>query len=119
MILSGFGYIICPERTGRLDEDVRSLLTLNGHEKTWRHVLAVANENAAIARRYGLDEDRACAAGLLHDVSAVIRRGDMLSFARSVNMPLFEAEIRYPFLLHQRSIAFGLWALFAVRAGTV
>lgn len=102
MILDEFSYIIQPEMTGRIEEDVSRLLTANGRVKTEAHVRNVAHEAGRIARMYGLDEEICMAAGFLHDVSAVIRPDDMLRLAMRRGMTLCEAERRYPFLLHQR-----------------
>ena len=102
MILNDFSYIAVPPRTGCLEEDVGALLKANGKPKTFRHVCDVANANAAIAARYGLDEAKCRAAALLHDVSAVIRPADMLAWVDERGLATCEAERKHPFLLHQR-----------------
>ena len=79
-----------------------NLLLSNGRPKTLAHVQAVSEECVQLARRFGLDEETCRLAGVLHDVSAVIRPADMLAWAEAHAMPLCEAEQRYPFLLHQR-----------------
>lgn len=79
-----------------------ALLLANGRPKTLAHVQAVAEECARIGRQFGLDEETCRPAGMLHDISAVIRPADMLEWAQAHAMPLCEAEKRYPFLLHQR-----------------
>lgn len=102
MILNEYSYIVVPERTGALYEDVKRLLIENGRPKTLEHVKDVADACARIAGQYGLDREACRAAGLLHDVGAVIRREDMSACARAHGFSLCEAEERYPFLLHQR-----------------
>lgn len=97
MIFEDFAYIRMPgERTPE------RLLEHCGMPRTLAHVRAVAQECARIAERFGLDKEKCCLAGILHDVSAVIRREDMLRWAKERGMPLCQAEERYPFLLHQR-----------------
>ena len=102
MILHDFSYIVLPPRAGDLAEDVRALLEANDKAKTYRHVRDVAEANAAIARRYHLDEGKCRAAALLHDVSAVIRPDDMLAWVDKHGLATCEAERKHPFLLHQR-----------------
>ena len=102
MILDDFSYIAIPPRSGDLTGDALALLEANGKPKTARHVCEVADENAAIAARFGLDEGSCRAAALLHDISAVIHRDDMLSWADGHGLSTCEAEQKHPFLLHQR-----------------
>ena len=102
MILDDFSYVVVPPRTGSLAADVQALLEANGKAKTARHVFEVAEANAAIAGQYGLDEAACRDAALLHDISAVIRRDDMLLWADEHGLDTCEAERKHPFLLHQR-----------------
>ena len=89
-----------------MDADARRFLLENGCPKTFDHVLAVAAECEKLAPRFGLDPSACRAAGLMHDMGAVIRRTDMLPFFEARGLPLCEAERRFPFLLHQRLSAF-------------
>lgn len=41
-------------------------------------------------------------AGLLHDISIVMKPEDMLDYATSIGVVLDESEKKYPFLLHQQ-----------------
>lgn len=102
MFLEQFSYVALPEFTGQTETDVQNLLLANGRQKTLDHVREVSEECAQIAAQFGLAVEPCRAAGLLHDISAIIRPADMLRYAQSENMQLCEAERRYPFLLHQR-----------------
>lgn len=102
MILELFDYIAVPKFTGSIEADVRALLAENSKQKTLEHVLDVAAMNEKIADMHGLDRGRCVAAGLLHDISAVIRPQDMLNYAMEKSLELCEAELKFPFLLHQR-----------------
>ncbi|MBQ2668222.1 MAG: HD domain-containing protein [Clostridia bacterium] len=102
MILHEYPYIDLSGRTGDLLTDVRSLLERNGKPQTFRHVRQVAAVCAELADRFGLERDHCMAAGLLHDISAVIKPVDMLTYAQKNGFVLCEAELRYPSLLHQR-----------------
>lgn len=102
MILREFSYVVVPEGTGRTAEDAAALLLANAKSATLAHVREVAQVCAQLAERFGIDREGCVAAGLLHDISAVIRREDMLLYARRQGFALCEAEERLPFLLHQR-----------------
>jgi len=97
-----FAGVAMPERTGDIAADAGALLLSRGKPNTWRHVQAVAQECVKLAERFGLDEQQCYLAGILHDISAVVPAAEMLRFAREHDMPLDDAEINHPFLLHQR-----------------
>lgn len=102
MIFDSFDYIKLPPKTGDLHTDVKNLLIVNGREYTYAHVCRVAEINRKIAGMYFLDDSKCCSAGILHDVSTVIKPQDMLEYAVSKGWQLCEAEKKFPILLHQR-----------------
>lgn len=102
MIFDEFSYVKTEILSGDIREDVKNLLSLGGKYHTYIHVSNVAEQNALIAKAYGLDRDKCVIAGLLHDVSAVIKPEDMLRYAYANGFTICEAERKYPFLLHQR-----------------
>lgn len=102
MIFDNFDYIKTETLSGDIQTDVKNLLTINGKHNTYIHVSNVAERNALIAEKYDLDRDKCVIGGLLHDISAIIKPGDMLKYAYENNFDLCEAEKKYPFLLHQR-----------------
>lgn len=97
-----FAGVEMPECTGEIAVDAGALLLSRGKPKTWQHVQDVAQECVHLAERFGLDAEQCRLAGILHDISAVIPAVDMLRYARENDMPLDDAEINHPFLLHQR-----------------
>ena len=102
MLLSNYSYLVLPEKTGHIETDVRNLLECNGKGATYAHVSDVAEANADIAARFGLNAASCRTAALLHDISAVMKPQDMLDYAKQNRLELCEAELRFPFLLHQR-----------------
>lgn len=102
MQLSKYSHIVLPEKTGYLETDVRNLLECNGKGKTYTHVAAVAEVNSEIAMRFDLNVSSCKNAALLHDISAIISPSDMLDYTEKNRFELCEAELRFPFLLHQR-----------------
>ncbi len=102
MIFDNFSYIKTEPLSGDIRTDVKNILLINGKSKTYIHVANVADRNALISKTYDLDHDKCVIAGLLHDISAVIKPEDMLKYAYENRLEVCEAERRYPFLLHQR-----------------
>ena len=102
MIFDDFSYIKTEPLSGDIRTDVKNILLINGKSKTYIHVANVADRNALISKTYDLDHDRCVIAGLLHDISAIIKPEDMLKYAYENRLEVCEAERRYPFLLHQR-----------------
>lgn len=102
MILNTFDYINCVSFTGDIERDVQALMAANGKEKTFVHMRSVAEVSVSLAGRFGLSEETCFLAAILHDVSAVIKPSDMFRYAKEQGMELCEAELRFPFLLHQR-----------------
>lgn len=102
MILDCFDYIKTEPLSGDIRTDIKTLLFINGKCDTYIHVSNVAERNALIAEVYDLDYDKCVIAGLLHDISAIIKPADMLEYAYENRLDICKAERKYPFLLHQR-----------------
>ncbi len=118
-MLTHFPYVFTPPLTNCLESDVQAFLEANGRPKTLAHVQAVAEVCVQIAKQYGLNESKCRAAGLLHDISAVIKPADMLHYVTSHSLPICEAEARYNFLLHQRMSRFVAEAHFGITDSAV
>ena len=101
MIFNEFPYINIPEKTDFYDM-IKFIFCDYGKNNTYTLVCSVAKRNVSIAIKYGLDVEKCRIAGLLHDISCVIKPIDMLSYAKIHCWDLCEAEEKYPFLLHQR-----------------
>jgi predicted HD superfamily hydrolase involved in NAD metabolism len=67
---------------------------------TLGHCERVAETAARIAASYGVDVARARLAGLLHDWSKEEAAADLVSSARRHNMPMTDADLEVPYLLH-------------------
>lgn len=103
-------YVKAISFTGDQQADTARLLELNGKGHTAVHCAAVAEQGRRMAVRFGLDENKIVTAGLLHDISGIIKPADMLTYAMTEGWSLDPAEEKHPFLLHQR-----LSAVFAER----
>lgn len=101
MLLNQFNYIKIPPKED-MESTVKALLCENGKAKVYDHVCAVAQQNVKIAKQFALIEEKCYLAGLLHDISVVIKHEDMLSYVRENSWHLCEAEEKFSFLLHQQ-----------------
>ncbi len=84
---------------------IENMLQQHGKIKTYEHVLAVSKIGERIAAQYGLDNESCIISALLHDISAILSPAEQLEFAKKRAWTLYEAELKYPFLLHQRVAA--------------
>ena len=72
--------------------------TLSRHR--YEHCEAVAAYSVELARRWGVDEDLAYAAGLLHDLMHYLPAEEYLSWALIYGVPCDQAALEDPQLLH-------------------
>jgi len=68
--------------------------------RRYGHTLRVADTAEDLARVHGIDPDRACLAGLLHDATRELSPDEFLDLARSWRLPVGEPERESPKLLH-------------------
>jgi predicted HD superfamily hydrolase involved in NAD metabolism len=66
----------------------------------YAHSLAVADEAARLAEKYGADKERAYLAGLLHDITKNINKEEHLKIFDSFAIILSDLEINAPKLWH-------------------
>ena len=69
-------------------------------EKTVSHCIFVAEYLTSFAEGLGIAHDDAAAAGLLHDVCRRASAQELLAQAREYGLPLGEAQLARPMLLH-------------------
>lgn len=68
--------------------------------RRYRHCLRVAAEAAKMARHYGLDEERARLAGLLHDIARDLSFDMLLAYADRFDIMVGAEENANPIILH-------------------
>lgn len=71
-------------------------------EKTYNHVLNVANVSISLAKKYQLNVEKCILGSLLHDISAIMSSNQMYELAIMNQLDIDPAEEKYHFLLHQR-----------------
>ena len=88
--------------SGDLARDVDALLMRHGRNITREHVPRVSRLACELAKRFGLDPNKAETAALLHDVGGIIDRSDMVKAAESLGVALFPEEREVPMIVHQK-----------------
>lgn len=82
------------------EAEAHDLLRARVSADTLGHCERVADTAAHIAASYGVDVARARLAGLLHDWSKEAATADLVSRARCHNLPVTDADLAVPYLLH-------------------
>lgn len=85
-----------------LEENVRNNFKSADKQEVLSHTLQVRFNALTLARRFALDEKQAATAALLHDISTIIPAKEYIDFAQDFGLEIYEAEYKYPPLLHQR-----------------
>jgi len=88
--------------TGQLRLDMATFLTLHGFAETAGHAAQVAAEAKRLAIRFGGDATKAEAAGLLHDISAVIPNEERIAAAHLFGVDVLPEEAHFPMIIHQK-----------------
>ncbi len=87
--------------TGDMRNDVVRFLVENGFPDTAAHVVDVAEECARLATMFGVSQQQAELAGLLHDISAVIPNDQHVQAAHDLDIELLPEET-FPMIAHQK-----------------
>ena len=88
------------EVTGDIQKDALTLLSVNGHDEVAEHSVKVANEAKRIARRYGVSEEKAFIAGLLHDIGRIVPQDKSVNICNELGIQVLEEEKLVPSMLH-------------------
>ncbi len=79
---------------------IQALLRERVSAERYAHILAVASLAATLSRDWGIDEDRARRAALLHDFAREMTELDLLQAAIDGGLPVTTFERDHPGLLH-------------------
>ena len=83
-----------------LEENIKMWLKENLLFKRYQHSLRVANTCKKLAGIYGADGDKAYLAGLLHDIARTYTNDQLVQIVTERDMPVDEASLAQPILLH-------------------
>ena len=81
-------------------EEMRELLAKSLKPSRYQHSLGVAETAVFLARRFGVDEEQAQVAGLLHDCAREFRNEDLITEAEKRLIVVGDVERQIPLLLH-------------------
>ena len=81
-------------------EEMRALLEKSLKPSRYQHSLGVAETAVFLARRFGVDEEQAEIAGLLHDCARQFRNEDLIAEAEKRLIMVGDIERQMPLLLH-------------------
>ena len=81
-------------------EEMRALLEKSLKPSRYQHSLGVAETAVFLAQRFGVDEEQAQVAGLLHDCAREFRNEDLIAEAEKRLIMVGNIERQMPLLLH-------------------
>ena len=95
-------------------KEMRAILETQLKPARYQHSIGVADTAAALARRFGMNEERARVAGLLHDCGRVYETAELLAEARRRRIPIGKIEFAMPLLLHAYVGAYLIYEVYGV-----
>ena len=100
-------------------EEMRAILEEQLAPRRYRHSLGVADTAATLARRFGMNEDRARTAGLLHDCGRAYETAALPMEARRRGIPIGKIESAMPLLLHAYVGAYLIYEVYGVNDAAI
>ena len=94
--------------------EMQEILAQRLKPSRYQHSLGVADTAAALARRFGMNEERARIAGLLHDCGREYETAELPQEARRRGIPIGTIEAAMPLLLHAYVGAYRIYELYGV-----
>lgn len=90
----------CTVRTKMTYDEMKEALKKRLKPKRFTHSLGVAKTAVFLARRFGVDEEKARIAGLLHDCGREYEDSALIHEAERRGIPVSDVERAMPILLH-------------------
>ena len=100
-------------------EEMRAILQQQLTPERYQHSLGVADTAAALARRFGMNEQRARTAGLLHDCGRAYETAQLPAEARRRGIPIGKIESAMPLLLHAYVGAYLIYEVYGVNDAAI
>lgn len=88
--------------TSDLSKDSYGFLIKHNRYRIAEHSLRVAHKAKMVARKYGVDENLAATAGLLHDIGGVYSNDKRVEISKMLNINILSEEKELPLILHQK-----------------
>jgi predicted HD superfamily hydrolase involved in NAD metabolism len=90
------------EFTGNIKEDIKMTFEHNNLSQTFSHSCQVGQTAKRIAKKYGLDQQKAEIAGFLHDIGGIVPNEQRVEIAEKLGIGLFSEERAFPMIIHQK-----------------
>jgi len=100
-------------------EEMRAILEQQLTPSRYQHSLGVADTAVALARRFGMNEERARVAGLLHDCGRAYETAALPMEARRRGIPIGKIESAMPLLLHAYVGAYLIYEVYGVNDAAI
>lgn len=81
-------------------QDIEKIVKQRLSERRYLHCLGVERRAEILAKRYGVDENKAKLAGMMHDIAKEMTTEEMLQYASKHAIPVSEIEKEIPKVLH-------------------
>lgn len=88
--------------TSDLEKDSYEFLIKHNRARIAEHSLRVAHKAKLLARQYGVDENLAETAGLLHDIGGVYSNDKRVGICEMLKIKVLQEEKELPLILHQK-----------------
>lgn len=100
-------------------EEMCEILKQQLTQSRYEHSLGVADTAAGLARRFGMNEERARVAGLLHDCGRAFTVAALPDEARKRGIPIGKIESAMPLLLHAYVGAYLIYEIYGVNDAVI
>ena len=100
-------------------EEMCEILKQQLTQSRYEHSLGVADTAAGLARRFGMNEERARVAGLLHDCGRAFATAALPNEARKRGIPIGKIESAMPLLLHAYVGAYLIYEIYGVNDAVI
>jgi predicted HD superfamily hydrolase involved in NAD metabolism len=88
--------------TGDIEKDVYRIFQEHNCQEVAEHTKTAANAARQIASRFGLNEESAYIAGVLHDIGNIVPKEDRVNFCNAFDIEVLEEEKIAPVMLHSK-----------------
>ncbi|MEM7738393.1 MAG: bis(5'-nucleosyl)-tetraphosphatase (symmetrical) YqeK, partial [Deinococcota bacterium] len=88
--------------SGKLENDVKTLLLQHNHDHTYHHVKAVVEKAIELAHQFHGNVAKSATAAWLHDISAIIPHYERVDVAKALGLTVLPEEERFPMIIHQK-----------------
>ena len=86
-------------------EEAKELIKSILSEKRYNHSICVMERCIEYAQIYGIDENKACLMGLLHDMAKEMSKEEKIEYCNNNDLPIDDIERRHVTLLHAKIAA--------------